>query len=127
MRQHQWRAALVENRHLWGHEIKSFIFGHANLEMLLQPFIGLTGKFLAIAVEDNFTTLSHAQQLTYLDQRLMNHIEETDLFSTNKPLSPLPLLGIPNVWEANKDPKFYDNTRYFRALPLNRAKLQQNK
>lgn len=117
LKQHQWHSVFVDNRQYWGHEINSFIFGHANLEMLLQPFIGLTGKFLAVQVDTQFSTLCYAEQVAQLDELLVNKIQQTDLFSVHKPLSPMPLLGIPDVWDANHDPEFYANTDYFRPKP----------
>ena len=121
LKQHQWHSVFVENRQHWGNEINSFIFGHANLEMLLQPFMGLTGKCLAVEVDSRFSTLSYQKQLAELDTRLVSHIQQTNLFSTKKPLSPMPLLGIPDVWDANHDPAFYENTDYFRPKPSPKA------
>ena len=54
LKQHQWQSVFVDNRALWGQSLNTFMFGHANLEMLLQPFIGLTGKWLAIEVKEGF-------------------------------------------------------------------------
>jgi len=94
----------------------------------LQPFIGLTGKCLAIEVDRQFSTLPHTEQLAQLDNILVKHIRETDLFSAKKPLSPIPLLGIPDVWDANNDPAFYGNTDYFRpkSSPKSSSKLASN-
>jgi hypothetical protein len=100
-----------------GNQINSFIFGHANLEMLLHPFIGLTGKFLAVEVDSYFSSLAYPDQVAQLDELLVNQIRQTDLFSEHKPLSPMPLLGIPDVWDANNYPAFYANTDYFRPRP----------
>ncbi|WP_299074070.1 DUF3025 domain-containing protein [uncultured Paraglaciecola sp.] len=124
LQQHQWHKVLVENRQYWGNELNCFMFGHANLEMLLQPFIGLTGKFLALEVDSHFATMPYAEQLTLLDKILFDSIQSRDLFSINKPLSPLPLLGIPNVCSANQDPAFYANTDYFRPKPLSKLLLK---
>lgn len=120
LQSHQWHTIFVENRELWGKELNTFMFGHANLEMLLNPFIGLTGKWLGIEVEQGFSDLLHQQQLTNLDELLVVNIQQDDLFSQKKPVYPLPLLGVPGVWSANKDPEFYANTDYFRAAPKNR-------
>jgi hypothetical protein len=127
LKQHQWHAVFVENRQHWGKEINSFIFGHANLEMLLKPFIGLTGKCLVIEVDSRFSTLSYQKQVAELDTRLVSHIQQTDLFSTSKPFNPLPLLGIPDVWDANNDPEFYGNTDYFRPRPSPKSSSKNNK
>jgi hypothetical protein len=117
LKQHQWQSVFVENRQYWGSEIKCFMFGHANLEMLLHPFIGLTGKCLMIEVDSQFSTLPYPQQVAQIDTLLVNQIRHTNLFAEHKPLSPMPLLGIPDVWDANNDPKFYTNTDYFRPQP----------
>lgn len=111
---HKWQSVFMENRPLWGKEVNSFIFGHANLEMLLQPFIGLTGKWLAVEVDRKFSSISYSEQLKQVDELLVRLIKKSNIFANQKPLYPLPLLGIPNVWDANNNPKFYDNTDYFR-------------
>jgi len=126
LKQHQWHAVFVENRHHWGNEINSFMFGHANLEMLLQPFMGLTGKCLVIEVDSRFSTLPYQKQVAELDTRLVSHIKKTNLFSTSKPFNPIPLLGIPDVWDANNDPEFYENTDYFRPRPSPKSSSNQH-
>lgn len=113
---HRWQSVFIENRSSWGNELNSFIFGHANLEMLLQPFIGLTGKYLALQVDAEFSGLSYKEQLKHIDEKMLKHIEQTNVFATKKPMHPIPLLGIPGVWDANNNPSFYANTDYFRPL-----------
>jgi hypothetical protein len=114
---HQWHSVFVENRQAWGKELNSFIFGHANLEMLLQPFIGLTGKWLALEVDSQFSKLNYIEQIKQIDNVLVNHIKQSDFFAKKKSMYPIPLLGIPGVWDANKNSEFYANTDYFRPLP----------
>jgi hypothetical protein len=121
---HQWQSVFVENRQCWGKQVNSFMFGHANLEMLLKPFIGLTGKWLAVEVDPCFSALPYSDQLAQLDELLVMQIEQNNLFSEHKPLSPIPLLGIPDVWDANNDPEFYANTDYFRPRPALRPLLK---
>ena len=117
---HRWQSVFIENRSSWGKELNSYIFGHANLEMLLQPFIGLTGKWLALEVDSQFSDLRYSEQVKQLDKTLVKQINETNIFAEEKPLNPIPLLGIPGVWDANNNPTFYANTDYFR--PLSRLK-----
>lgn len=119
---HKWQSVFVENRKMWGKELNAFIFGHANLEMLLQPFIGLTGKWLALKVDSQFSKIPYAEQLIVMDELLVTLIMQQNIFADKKPLSPIPLLGIPDVWEANNNPKFYHNTDYFRPI----SKLKNN-
>jgi hypothetical protein len=112
--QHQWHSVFVENRALWGNKIHSVMFGHANLEMLLQPFIGLTGKWLGLSVAAGFAQLSPKQQMAIVDEKLMEKLTESDLFAHKKVLLPIPLLGIPGWHRANQHSEFYQNADYFR-------------
>ncbi|MBQ4863565.1 DUF3025 domain-containing protein [Pseudoalteromonas sp. MMG013] len=115
LRAHNWHSVFVSKRTQWGKAIQPFIFGHANYEMLTQPFIGLTGKVLCIVVETSFSTLTLQQQYAYLDDILYTRIAYEGILKDNSQMSPLPLLGIPGWCEENEDAKFYDNTDYFRA------------
>lgn len=112
--EHQWQQVFVEHRAKWGKDIHAHVFGHANYEMLLNPFIGLTGKWLAVAVDANFGQLNSSEKYTQMDQLLCSKITNESLFSQAKPLLPLPLLGIPGWWQENTNADFYANTNYFR-------------
>ena len=114
LRQHQWHEVFIEHKVLWGTSIVPFMFGHANLEMLLQPFVGLTGKWLGIVVPKGFSDLAPKQQLSLLDTKLAEQINQDDLFAQKKALLPLPLLGIPGYCMENQDVSYYQNTDYFR-------------
>lgn len=110
--EHQWQQAFVQNRCAWGQRVQVFVFGHAIYEMLLSPFIGLTGKWLAIEVDKDFMQLPGWQQLSLLDQKLVEKIDSEHTFAQKKSIKPLPLLGIPG-WHPNQDASFYANTNYF--------------
>lgn len=110
---HQWQDVFITYRHLWGREIQGFVFGHANYEMLLNPFIGLTGKWLAVKVDDSFWQSSLADQYTMLDTQLAARVG-AGIFNSQNPLLPLPLLGIPGWYEDNQQHSFYANKDYFR-------------
>lgn len=116
LKQHLWSQAFVENRHKWGNDIEAFVFGHANYEMLLNPFIGLTGKWIAVVVEDDFFSLRSQEKRHLLDIALRNQLStQQDLYDKGS-LHPLPLLGIPHWFNENKQASFYQNTAYFRPL-----------
>ena len=120
LEQHQWQSAFVTHRQAWGQTIQPFVFGHANYEMLLNPFIGLTGKWLAVEVEADFFGMDYLKQLKQLDHRLSLNMQKTHLFAQSysqvKPLRPLPLLGVPKWHTENQSPEFYANAGYFRPL-----------
>lgn len=123
-----WTKLFCELREEWNINIFPVVFGHANLEMLLSPFIGLTGKVLLIQMEDlpalnciqQENDNSNAEQLitTFFDPRvldalLLQHVEKNQTFFALKPFYPLPLLGVPSWHFEKQDAEFYANTNYF--------------
>ena len=113
--EHEWEEAFLANRERWHAEVTPFIFGHANLEMMLNPFIGLTGKWLAVAVPHGFSKLDKWQQRGVLDDAMSARISALDAFKITPLLKPLPLLGVP-FWHSQQDVTFYQNKEYFRPL-----------
>ncbi|XOV78673.1 MAG: DUF3025 domain-containing protein [Aestuariibacter sp.] len=124
LQNHRWKEAFIDRRSEWWQHLRYYIFGHALYEMLLQPHIGLTGKFLALQVDNNFWQQSLQAQYHQLDEHLHSVATGTDIFASQQRIHPLPLLGIPGWHERNSEPEFYDNTDYFR--PRHNA-LKNNK
>ena len=116
LQEHRWVEAFVEGKLFWQQSTQLFMFGHANYEMLLDPYLGLTGKYVAIQVASSFYQLSIEQQYAWLDDTLLERIEQGQLFAQKGALKPLPLLGIPGWDAANEDPAYYANREYFRPL-----------
>lgn len=112
---HQWERVFMAKRSLWHTQVSPFIFGHANLEMMLNPFIGLTGKWLAVAVPHGFSRLNKWQQRLLLDDAMTARIKALNYFEKTPLLKPLPLLGVP-LWHSQQDETFYQNKDYFRPL-----------
>ncbi|MHC6645711.1 DUF3025 domain-containing protein [Alteromonas sp. HB246098] len=112
---HEWERVFVEKRALWHKQVSPFIFGHANLEMMLNPFVGLTGKWLAVAVPKGFSHLDKWQQRLVLDDAMTARIKTLNYFESTPLLKPLPLLGVP-LWQGQQDEVFYQNKDYFRPL-----------
>jgi Protein of unknown function (DUF3025) len=112
LEQHQWHELFVQQRAAWGQQISAIIFGHANFENLLAPFIGLTGKCWPIEVDAQFFTLTAAAQSAVLDETLSRLIE-ADWLQKPRQLPALPYLGVPG-WHQPQDDAFYQNTAYFR-------------
>ncbi|MCY7297012.1 DUF3025 domain-containing protein [Alteromonas sp. a30] len=112
--EHEWQAAFVDNRAEWGKTVQAFVFGHANYEMLMQPHIGLTGKWLGVAVDNTFWKADIVRQYQILDEQVLHYIQQDDSFSDRAHFKPLPLLGVPQWCPENHDPLFYQNTDYFR-------------
>lgn len=119
LRQHQWQQAFVDQRHCWQGQsdnpgIAAMMFGHANYEMATRPFIGLTGKMLALAVPDEFFSQSLRQRIDFIDTALSEQIANQGILFDPQQLTPLPVLGVPGWYDANSQPEFYQNTGYFR-------------
>jgi len=100
--EHRWHDALVVQRGLWT-ETRLWVFGHAALEKLVQPYKSITVHLWRVpqGVSD-----------TQLDAWLAGDLQ-TDKLAT-KPFGPLPVLGVPGWWPANADPAFYDDAQVFR-------------
>ncbi|MDM7860007.1 DUF3025 domain-containing protein [Alteromonas sp. ASW11-36] len=103
---HRWTEALYEQRKRWSIGIKPWVFGHANLEMLLNPFLQLTAKWTALRAPSDSTERE-------LDTLLQQQLSKAAIFDVRENLKPLPLLGIPG-WAENQTPEFYANVSVFR-------------
>ncbi len=89
-----------------------FLFGHGLYEKALQPYVGMTGQGLLLAVEQAFFNWPLARQLTHLDGLLAEHL--AGHCRSTGDLSPVPLLGIPGWAADNSNETYYDDTAYFR-------------
>lgn len=114
LRSHLWHDAFFVQQDKWHKEARPFIFGHANYEMLTNPFIGLTGKLLCIQVDESFAALPLLEQYAHLDSRLVELITMDKVLDDNKQMSPIPLLGIPDWHYDEQDEAFYADASYFR-------------
>ena len=121
---HQWKQAMYHQRELWQSAIFPFVFGHANLEMMLNPFIGLTGKWLAVLVDENFENFTAFEQTQHLDRVLLSRIQQLDDFIPARLMPPLPILGVPGWWSQQTE-TFYGNTEYFRPQPKGKGPTPQ--
>lgn len=116
-----WQNCLVRHRAYWSDnegkdkKAKVFIFGHALLEQLINPYKSLCSHTLIIHVPPAFFDSTLTEQLTHLDEvlsvYLQNFLKEG---VTPRALNPLPILGVPYFWQ-NDDPKFYDDPFVFRG------------
>ncbi len=113
----RWREVFVERRDDWGKRTSVLLFGHALMEQMLNPRIGLTAKCVLLEAETVFNNV---------DARLAAYLLNPANIRTPRDLHPLPVLGIPG-WDArNESPDFYDNTDYFRPGRLRDQKSEPN-
>lgn len=121
---HHWTRAFCELQQDWYSRVYPLVFGHAIYEMLLNPFIGLTAKWLAVVVPDEFTQVSVQQQYQMADHALEQRLVHFDGLHSKHILKPLPVLGIPGWFELQNN-AFYSNTEYFRPLSANAKPTMQ--
>lgn len=107
-----WQAAFVDEREAFVKAVRVYCFGHAVLEALREPYVGLMGKALLFH-DDSPGEAS----LDRLDCWLAAQLSAP---STAR-LHALPVLGMPGWHAANERPSFYDQPRYFRRLTPERA------
>ena len=127
-----WQASLVTPRDKWDDPTQPddsaqaavYIFGHALLEQLLYPRKPLCAHSIVIHVTQSFFTLSLAERMSYLDDKVAEYMDtllsKDDV--TPRQLAPLPILGVPYFWAENTDNDFYEDSYVFRS-----GRRQKNK
>ncbi len=105
--QRDWRTVFVEGRALWA-QARLGVVGHALLEKLHRPYKSITAHVWAVPVP-----VELADDWAAWDNWFAQGLAAERLAS--KPLTPLPVLGIPGWWPANQDPNFYADAQVFRA------------
>lgn len=108
-----WQTLFCAERAAWGTEIGCFVVGHALLEKMLTPYVGVTAHALLVEVDEGFFALNLQEQQAHLDSRMPTALRGNALQSPLH-LSPLPVLGVPGWW-SDADAGFYTDSRYFRA------------
>ncbi len=91
-----------------------YLFGHGLYEKALQPYIGMTGQGLLLAVQPKFFSWPQLQQLAHLDNLLADYLAAPEHCRSTRDLSPVPLLGVPGWAADNDNAAYYDNAAYFR-------------
>jgi hypothetical protein len=112
-----WQRLFVTLRPLW-RQAHLIPFGHALLEKLVQPRKPITAHvYIAQFTINNIAkeainTAATSQFYDALDACVAADLS-AEKFAT-KPFAPLPVLGVPNWWEDNENPRFYDDETVFR-------------
>jgi Protein of unknown function (DUF3025) len=112
IRDFEWKRLFVDERETLLHTTRFMLFGHGLYEKALSPYVGMTGHALLLhwpqtpEMEAGAVLQAHADDLAAAAL--------TSQLAQPRDLSPLPVLGVPGWWDANRDAAFYDNTDYFR-------------
>jgi hypothetical protein len=104
LREFRWKELFWEHRSRVLSSMRVVVFGHAVLEMALEPWPGITCKAIFVAVEGD----ADAQAAAWLAR--------LPLDATPQELAALPVFGYPG-WLAGSDRAgFYDDVRHFRPF-----------
>ena len=114
VREFRWRELFVGHRARLASQLACVPVGHALMEKLRAPFVGLTAKALLVPVTADWFASPWRARVAVLDASAAGIVAHADTFATPRDLAPLPVLGLPGWWTANEDPGFYDDTTHFR-------------
>ncbi|MDX8385817.1 MAG: DUF3025 domain-containing protein [Gallionella sp.] len=114
LRDFKWKELFWQRREQVKSSMGFYIVGHGLYEKALQPYVGMTGQGLLLAVEPAFFSWSLSQRLVHLDAILASHLDSSENCRNTRDLSPVPLLGIPGWTPENENEQYYENTDYFR-------------
>lgn len=114
LRDFQWQELFWRRRERVQASMGFYLFGHGLYEKALQPYVGMTGQGLLLAVEQAFFSWPRVHQLAHLDNLLADYLAVSQHCRSTRELSPVPLLGVPGWAADNERAAFYNNTAYFR-------------
>ena len=123
VRAFRWKDLFWTRRDDVSQRMRFLVFGHALYEKLLTPFIGVTGRAVLLDTEPELFAASARGELGAVDLRLAQRLAASAHlagqgqlpFSAPAELAPVPVLGIPGWFAANRCESFYDDTTYFRS------------
>jgi Protein of unknown function (DUF3025) len=110
LRAKDWQRACVDLRSQWPANAP-VLFGHALLEKLVTPYKSITAHVFTAQLAIN--NVAFNDDLNGLDRAVAQLLQPTSLVP--KPFIPLPVLGVPQWWQANAQADFYQDTQVFRS------------
>ncbi|MCG3187428.1 MAG: hypothetical protein IOMNBAOH_02043 [Rhodocyclaceae bacterium] len=113
LRAHRWREVFWARRVEWEAGVRVIVFGHALLDKLRQPFFGLCGKAVFLRCRPDRLAWPAAALMRHADVRLARILARRRRLSS-RGLQALPVLALPGMTEANRQPEYFDDTRQFR-------------
>lgn len=114
LRDFKWKELFWQQRPQVNASMGFYLFGHGLYEKALQPYVGMTGQYLLVAVEQEFFSWDLARRLGYLDERMAAYLNAPQHCHSTRELAPVPLLGVPGWAAENWEESYYSNISYFR-------------
>lgn len=116
---HDWHGLFWREREAWGTRISVLVFGHAVLELALQPERLLVAKAIVLLTDTDFiasTGRDPGNVRRRVDERIAGLIIGGKVLADPQHLRPLPLSGIPGWNLAAASEGFFTNAPCFRPL-----------
>ena len=117
--QHDWSSLFWRERSAWGSRIAVQVFGHAILELALQPQRLLVAKCVVLMTDEETIEQLQTDSVSVrrmIDTRMADLVAAGIEFADPQNLRPLPLSGIPG-WRADAvDERFFVEAPCFRPL-----------
>lgn len=122
LRSHQWQDVFVARRAQFQAQVGVFLFGHAMMEKLVNPYKAITAHSLVCWVDADFQRLSDVQKLARLDVTMARQLDRAQGGIELLPsvFSPLPVLGVPTWWHE-QNAEFYADQEVFRPMRLRKS------
>jgi hypothetical protein len=117
--QHDWHDLFWRERSAWGRRIAVLVFGHALLELALQPERLLLAKAIVLQASPQQVQAVADQPVEScraVDARIAEMIRAGSCLRDPQALRPLPLSGIPGWHDGAESESFYVDARCFRPL-----------
>ncbi|MGC3981402.1 MAG: DUF3025 domain-containing protein [Steroidobacteraceae bacterium] len=114
---HQWRSVFLEQRESFCKHIEPWLFGHALMEKLVNPYKAITAHAWPVIAPDEFFAMTHAAKREWLDEQVAQDLQQKGREGLSTAcFTPLQVLGIP-AWHSQQDESFYADTKVFRPKP----------
>lgn len=112
LRAHDWSEIFGKHRDDFGVEWDVWLFGHALIEKLVDPYKAITSHALTIVADPAFFHCSGDEKRRWIDQAVEKLLTPD---CTSAMLTPLPVAGVPNWWPG-QSAAFYDDVSVFRPM-----------
>jgi hypothetical protein len=112
----RWQELFVDARELLTQHARLLLLGHASLDELRQPRLGITAKCLVFEVGPDVIALDDRRLRAHADLLAAARLDDPALLGRGRDYPPLPLLGWPGWHPDNADLRWYaDHPGYFRS------------
>lgn len=117
LRAHDWQQLFLNQRHLFESHTRIYLFGHALMEKLVEPYKAITGHAWVMDVTPDILQLDAGDLQHWIDSEVNAQLQQG--LSTAE-FAHLPVLGVPGWWSVQNE-TFYADTAVFRPLKKNRS------